>query len=282
MGSCERDGDGDGEAPWTPDPQLCESPEALSVFERRIAPLLADDNPSTCNQCHLAGVDLGLFAQADECQTMACMVDEGIVDLDSPDDSLVLSWIERATPESSLITASVIEDERSGVLEWIRYHASCPEACPEFESPCGAGPLAGECEIPASGHDLPARPFDDPGDCSDRTLELAFAEQVYSWRGRCYPCHFSDQDGGPEDAPRWIVAGDCNAASLATMRKVIDDGLIDVDSPQQSLLLLKPLAEDAGGVEHGGSDKFLDTNDSAYRDYLAWIERYARCTTDAR
>ena len=41
MGSCERDGD--GEAPWTPDPQLCESPEALSVFERRIAPLLADD-----------------------------------------------------------------------------------------------------------------------------------------------------------------------------------------------------------------------------------------------
>ena len=47
-------------------PPMCdESPGAL--YERRIAPLLADDQPKTCNQCHLAGVDLSKFVRDDAC-----------------------------------------------------------------------------------------------------------------------------------------------------------------------------------------------------------------------
>lgn len=48
-------------------------------------------------------------------------------------------------------------------------------------------------------------------------------------------------------------------------------------TPPASLLLQKPLAESAGGVVHGGGDKFADVNDPAYIDFLAWIQREAAC-----
>jgi hypothetical protein len=261
-----------------PVPAACMVEDNLAIFERRIAPLLEDDHPSTCNECHLAGVALGLYAQGDECRTMACMVDEGIVDLDAPADSVVLGWILRGTPDSELITTEVIQAEHDGMLEWIEFHSLCNRAlCDGYDDPCGQGPHAGECELPPSAHDLPPREFDDPGDCSDKTLEIAFDELVYSWRGRCNPCHYDTHDGTPEDAPRWIAIGDCELGGLATMRNVIDTGLVDAADPTASLLLLKPLAESAGGVEHGGSDKFEDTTDSAYVDFRRWIERWAAC-----
>jgi hypothetical protein len=261
-----------------PVPDSCFGPEGRVIYQQRIAPLFEDDHPSTCNECHLAGVALGLYAQGDECRTMACMVEEGIVDLDHPDESVVLDWILRGTPDSELITAEVIQEEHDGMLEWIEFHATCNRGiCEDYENPCGMSPHAGSCEVPASGHDLPPREFDDPGDCSDKTLELAFDELVYSWRGRCNPCHYDSNLGEPEDAPRWIAIGDCELGALATMRNVIDTGLVDAEDPVNSLLLLKPLAESAGGVEHGGSDKFDDQTDSAYQDFLRWIERWAAC-----
>jgi hypothetical protein len=268
--ACERE---------APVPASCMVEENLTIFERRIQPLLVDDHPSTCNQCHLAGVELADYAQGDECRTMACMVDEGIVDLDDPEDSVVLGWILRGTPDSALITEEVIQQEHDGMLEWISHHASCNGAvCEDYDDPCGHGPHAGECDVPSSAHDLPPRDFDDPGDCSDKTLELAFDTLVYSWRGRCNPCHYDTFVGDEDDdGPRWIAIGDCNEASLRTMRTVVRDGYIDTENPSQSLLLLKPLAASAGGVEHGGSDKFYDTNDAAYRDFLRWIERWAAC-----
>jgi len=248
----------------------------LTIFERRIQPLLVDDHPSTCNQCHLAGVELADYAQGDECRTMACMVDEGIVDLDQPQDSVVLGWILRGTPDSTLITTEVIQSEHDGMLEWIEHHGSCNGAvCEDYDDPCGHGPHTGECEVPSSAHDLPPREFDDPGDCSDKTLETAFDTLVYSWRGRCNPCHYDTFVGdADDDGPRWIAIGECNEGSLRTMRTVVRDGYIDTADPSRSLLLLKPLA---GEVDHGGNDKFLDSNDAAYRDFLRWIERWAAC-----
>jgi hypothetical protein len=272
VSSCDRD---DG----PPVPAVCEDDDKLTIFEDRIAPLLKDGNKSTCNECHLAGVDLGLYSKgADECTTMACMVESGIVDLEHPESSVVLTWILRGVPASMLITADVVQQEHDGMLEWIRFQSSCGAAlCEPVENPCGDGPTSGTCETPPSGHDLPPKGFDDPGDCSDLTLERGFGALIYSWRGRCYPCHYDTHPGDPMDAPRWIVEGDCNIGALASMRNVIELGVIDVENPEQSLLLLKPLAESAGGVEHGGSDKFFDTNDGAYQDFLAWIERYAAC-----
>jgi hypothetical protein len=42
--------------------------------------------------------------------------------------------------------------------------------------------------------------------------------------------------------------------------------------PPSSPLLLKPLAESAGGVVHGGGDVFADTTDADYRTLRLWIE----------
>lgn len=271
FGACN-DGVDDG-------PGECRSEARLQLFDSRIAPLLREGNQSACNECHLAGVDLGLYASGgSECATMACMVEAGIVDLEQPADSRVLGWILRATPESELITPEVVQAEHDGVLEWIQLHAECgADLCPPIDDPCGRESTPATCETPPAADGLPARGFDDPGDCSDLTIERAFGELVYSWRGRCFPCHYDGQRLAPENAPRWIIEGDCNIGSLSTMRRVLDDGLVDLENPAQSLLLLKPLSEAAGGLPHEGSDKFFDTSDGAYQDFRTWLELIGDC-----
>ncbi|MBK6923038.1 MAG: hypothetical protein IPH07_36965 [Deltaproteobacteria bacterium] len=268
-----------GEEPGDEVPRSCSDASRLSLFDDRIAPLLIDGNKSACNQCHLAGIDLGLYSKsADECTTIACMAESGIVDLEQPESSVVLTWILRGEPDSALITEEVLQQEHDGVLEWIRFHAECGSSvCEPVDNPCGDSPVQGTCETPPSGHDLPPRGWTDPGDCSDRTLEDAFAALVYTWRGRCYPCHYASKPGDPEDAPRWIIEGDCALGAVQSMHQVQSLGLVDLANPDQSKLLLKPLAESIGGVEHGGGDKFLDAEDGAYGDFRTWVHKLADC-----
>jgi hypothetical protein len=259
------------------EPRACTDDDALELFDERIAPLLSGDRLTTCNQCHLSGVELSLYARGDPCSTMACMVESGIVDLDAPDDSLVLDWILRAEPDSSLVTDQVIRAEHDAVAEWIEFNARCgATVCAPVENPCGT-PTAATCEVPISTPGSGRKPFADPGDCRDLTLEAGFAALVYSWRGRCYPCHFDSRPDDYDDAPRWIHDGGCSVGAVETMHDVLELGLIDLADPEASLLLRKPLAQAAGGVAHGGGEKMHDTVDPAYRDFLAWIERFAAC-----
>lgn len=254
------------------EPSAC-ADQSAELYEQRIEPILVDDRPKSCNRCHLSGIDLSLFVRETPCETMACMIEMGLVDVEDPDASLVLSWIRRATPDSDLITQDVIDAEHDAFREWIGLRASCgDDLCGGVT--CGAASPAEMCEVT-----IP----DDAGvlgtaDCSELALERAFGERVFAWRGRCFPCHFDNSDFGPVEAPRWISgSSDCNLGSLATMRNVLERGLIDVETPEQSLLLLKPLAEGAGGVMHGGHDKFADTEDVAYTSFRSWIEYYAGC-----
>ncbi|MBZ5713985.1 hypothetical protein [Nannocystis pusilla] len=244
----------------------CEvEPDAL--FIKRIAPLLATDRPKTCNTCHLSGVDLEMFVQETPCRTMACLESRGLVDLADPAASVVLRWISRADPASPLIDQSVIDEEYAAFLAWIEATATCGP-CWSGEEPCGAGTEA-TCEEDDA---MPA--WVDPGDCSPLTREALFRHRVYTWRDRCFPCHF---DTSEIEAPKWIATGSCELGSLMTMRDVLERGLVNYDDPEQSLLLLKPLAESAGGVMHGGHDKFADKNDQAYVDFLEWISRETSC-----
>jgi len=244
------------------------------LYERRIQPVLADARPSSCNQCHLSGVDLSLFARSSPCETMACLIDAELVDLKAPDESKVLSWIERATPDSELITEEVIQAEHAAFSEWIEYVAGCG-ACAEAR--CGSAKSSDSCEVTVE----PDGPYDaakDPGGCDDKALERVFLETIYTTRGRCYPCHFTNADKPPPGATLWLVEGDnCAAASLASMRNVVKHGYVDEESPEQSLLLLKPLAESNGGVAHGGHDKFTKNGDPAYDNFIYWLTRYAEC-----
>jgi hypothetical protein len=207
------------------------------------------------------------------------MVDEGLVDLDSPEQSVVLEWIERADPESDLITEDVIRAEYEAFFAWIDHAASCG-ACSNVE--CGARDETGVCDLEVE----PSSAFvadRDPGDCSDKTMEQLFLETVYVSRGRCYPCHFQSAANRPEGAYPWIVETDnCEASSLSTLRIVLARGYIDANEWQQSTLLTKPLSESDGGVEHGGHDKFTVTGeDPAYDNYRYFLGRYSACTTPA-
>ncbi len=256
------------------EPNLCEEP-ADALYARRIEPILTDDRPHTCNQCHLRGVDLGLFVRATPCETMACMVELGIVDLDAPDESLVLAWIDRARPDG-LITESAIRSEREAFRAWIARTSACDGLDECAGATCGPPPAA-ECELRLERFDGEPSMF-DTSDCEPVTRERAFLEGVYAWRGRCSPCHDSTSTLGPADAPRWIAAGlECGPGALETMRRLVARGAIDFDDPPQSLLLRKPLAESEGGVMHGGHDKFANREDVAYRSFLAWIEYEASC-----
>jgi len=259
----------------------CTEAEEITLYEKRIRPLLEDDRPSSCNQCHLSGIDLKLWARPTACETMACLAHEGLVDLRSPENSLVLQWIDRAQPESTLITASVIAEEREGFLQWIRRTAQCG-LCQVEGNPCGEpGELPDDTWSECTSIEFVngVLEVDDPGDCSDKTLEMLFQKKVYQYRNRCYPCHHNVKLGSTfPDAPKWVHGGACNTASLATMREVLRRGWVDVAQPEKSLLLLKPLSLEQGGVEHGGDDKFADRDDASYVDMLYWIERYANCS----
>jgi hypothetical protein len=180
------------------EPLVCDTPP-LEIFEQRIEPLLADDNPKSCNQCHLSGVDFSSFVRDTPCETMACLVEGGLVALDAPEESKILGWIRRAEPDSALITEDVIQAEHDGFLEWIEASARCPDAC--GNRTCGSPSTELACEIETEPEELPEAP--EP-DCADSSLEELFQNDVFAWRGRCFPCHFDNQPAMRPEAPRWI------------------------------------------------------------------------------
>lgn len=256
----------------------CNEAGSTELYEKRIAPLLEDDRPKSCNQCHLSGVDLALFAKDTPCQTMACMVGEGVVDLDEPEASLLLQWIDRAAPESEGITESVLREERQGVLEWIEHSAACGLCADPASLACGdEGGKLTDCEV--NSKSPPGYAEVDPGDCSDKTLELLFQNTFFPWRGRCHPCHFDGFEEQVPEAPKWIGVGACNPASLSTMRRVIEAGYVDTADPENSLLLTKPLEEELGGVFHEGGTKIHSKDEELYVRLLYWVTRYADCAS---
>lgn len=256
-------------------PAECRGDANLALFDRRIAPLLADDRPKSCNACHLADVDLSLFVRETPCETMACLAELGLVDLAAPEASQVLAWIERAEPLSPLIDDAVVRAEHDGFLEWIQHNARC-----------GAHECAGVTCTGREGEpfcDVAPEPFVagislDLGGCDDLALEKLFRDTVYESRARCYPCHFANESAAAPEALHFIAqAGNCDSSSLETMRNILEAGLVDVDDPERSLLLLKPLAEGGGGVPHGGHEKFSPGNDPGYDNFVYWLKRYAAC-----
>lgn len=250
----------------------CDENPPLELYEQKISPLLSDDNPKSCNQCHLTGVDLGAYVRGSPCETLACLVDDGLVDLDAPEQSKILGWIERAEPDNELITSEVIAAERDAVLQWLEASASCPSECEGAVCPPN-GPEA-RCAVVREPVELAEA--DDAG-CSELALEAAFERDVYAWRGRCFPCHFENQPRN-EAAPRFIrTEGNCATASLETLRQIVASGYLDLSAPQRSLLLLKPLSEAGGGVAHEGDQKFAGPADPAYQSFLRFIERLSEC-----
>lgn len=228
---------------------------ALRIFQQRIVPILNAKNPSSCSECHLSGVDLKDYIRDDQVQTFAALRDGGLIDVQQPDKSKLLAFIERHSDRPSPVTKKVRDQEFEAFRTWIR------EA---VKDPALAAARTSDKAIGAKLPDAVIRHMR-----RDRVL-ASFVDNVWSEVGRCAACHSPDRNKKQVEKfgeqVSWIRLGDPQA-TLDYMREA---ELIDIDQPERSLLLLKPTNQ----VEHGGGVKLM-VGDRTYKQFRAFLEDYA-------
>jgi len=264
------------------DPPTCSAEDLDTTYTRYVEPFVSGAVESSCTECHMTGIDITMYTQDTPCQTLACMVDAGVVDLDNPDQSTLLDQIRMGTTASSVFD---VEDEADAFLAWFEWSSIChDEACGELESPCSSGTGASSTGV------------DPIGDCSEADLLASFWDAVIIDRARCNVCHSqwaednttqgactSDADcesplaclsgycknkgvyyaphffEGLEGIASWAREDDKKAA-LYTMYNVAATGLVDADSPLDSRLLTKPLLDDFQPVAIYGPGVAIESN----------------------
>lgn len=235
------------------------SAPSRAVFERRILPLLQAKNPSTCSECHLSGVSLKNYIRPSEAQTFAALRDQGMLDVKRPEESRILKFIRMSRPKTPLVTQKVRDVEYAAFHDWIVAAARDPR-------------LANLPARPAAQRLGPAIPAAVIRHTRIDTIVASFTCNIWSQQGRCMNCHQAGASDNNEKVKQFgpRIAWFKPDSAEATMRTLIAQGDVDVDQPDQSLLLLKPL----GKVPHGGGVKML-YGDAGYKMFRAWVEDYA-------
>jgi hypothetical protein len=237
-----------------------ETPQEL--FARRILPIFQSPNPSSCTECHLAGVDLKNYIRPSHEQTFLSLRDQGLVDLKAPRESKILRLI-AMRPETkagaALISEKVRRVELDAFTEWLVASAKDPKLV--TAPPLNAASLA-----------RPAAPNEVIRHARKDNLLASFEDNVWAQRFRCTGCHLP---GGAENAKlvdkhggqvNWIQP----QGAEATMNYLVTNELVNVSAPERSKLLLKPLNE----IKHGGGQKMV-AGDLGYKAFRAWLEDYA-------
>lgn len=240
--------------------------DAQAVFERRILPIFKSPNPSSCTECHLAGVDLKNYILPSHEKTFLSLRDQGLVDLASPADSKILRLIARGggtNQGASLISAKVRAAELAAFTEWITASARDPK-------------LRGAAKLSAAEVARPARPLEVIRHARTDRLLASFEDNIWAQRFRCSGCH---SPAGKENSKLVAEHGEQVAwlreTPEATMRYLIATENINLKQPERSRLLLKPLNE----IKHGGGQKMLP-GDLTYKAFRAWLDDYARTVND--
>ncbi len=239
--------------------------EAAKVFEQRIAPIFKSPDPSSCARCHLATVDIKQYILPSAKDTFLALRDQGLIDLDKPENSKILALINRGADDpkaAGLISAKRQKSEYEAFAAWIKA--------------CAADPALRNAAKPEKAPTLATKPVEVVRHArKDRMLE-SFEANVWSMRFRCMNCH---TEGTPQNDKlvkehgarvAWFKKG----GPEATMDFLIASKLIDIDTPEKSLLLTKPLNE----VKHGGGVKIV-VGDQGYKAFRAWIEDVAAIKT---
>ena len=236
-------------------------PTPAEVFDNRILPIFKSPNPSSCVQCHLAGVDLKDYILPDAEKTFRSLRDQGLIDLDNPEKSKIVKLIDMggdAAKGPNAVSAKLRKAEREAFVAWIAACAADPKlkAAPKLDEKDRAAPSR---PVEVIRH---AR--------KDRLLE-SFERNVWAWRFRCMNCH---TEGTPQNDKYRTEYGNRVAwvkkdGPAATLEYLIASKLIDPAKPERSLLLLKPLGE-----KHEGGLKFV-VGDDAYKGFRTWIEDVA-------
>src|SRR5687768_11107898 len=101
---------------------VCESLE--QIFERRIMPIFRSLNPSSCTECHLAGVDLKNYIVPSHEKTFLSLRDQGLIDMKNPAESKILRLISMEPSDGAkLLSATTRKKELEAFTEWIKSSA---------------------------------------------------------------------------------------------------------------------------------------------------------------
>ncbi|MBY0228980.1 MAG: hypothetical protein K2W96_06860 [Gemmataceae bacterium] len=232
------------------------------VFEKRLLPIFKSPDPSSCVQCHLAGVALKDYIRPSHEETFASLRDAGLIDLDKPAKSRILALIRMGEGTGAPVQEKVRKAELDAFADWIARSAADPKtrALPKAKKP-------------ASAH--------RPGAVvrharKDRVLE-SFERNIWPMRFRCMGCHTEGSAESRKHAKEhgarveWFKA----AGPEATLDYLRSSRLIDIDAPEKSLLLRKPLDLS----KHGGGKKFAE-GDQGHKAFRAFIDDYARIAKD--
>ena len=98
--------------------------------------------------------------------------------------------------------------------------------------------------------------------------------------GRCYHCHADSYSARSTQNPQpaaWMSDDRQELGAQITSERLREQAYLNLDEPSQSLILLKPLTPQLGGLDHGGGTKMRDLDDALYAPLLAWIEMLAAC-----
>lgn len=237
---------------------LVRADDSAKIFEERIVPIFKSPNPSSCARCHLASVDLKDYILPSAKDTFLALRDQGLIDLDKPEQSRILTLINRGADDpkgAGLISAKQQKAEYEAFATWIKA--------------CAADPTLRNAPKPEKLPALAAKPAEVVRHArKDRILE-SFESNVWSMRFRCMNCH---SEGTPQNDKlvkehgqrvAWFKKG----GPASTLDYLLASKLIDYKDPEKSLLLTKPL----NTVKHGGGIKFV-VGDQGYRAFRSWIE----------
>ncbi len=248
----------------TPAAETSTSPQ--EVFERRILPIFKSPTPSSCTECHLAGVDLKNYILPSHEKTFLSLRDQALIDLENPADSKILRLIAMGggtNQGAALISAKVREAEYAAFTDWIQASARDPK-------------LRNAAKLPAGEVAKPARPLEVIRHARTDRLLASFEENIWSQRFRCSGCH---SPKGSENAKLVAEHGEqvswMRDTANATMRYLLDSENINIKQAERSRLLLKPLNE----IKHGGGQKML-AGDLTYKAFRAWLDDYALTVSD--
>src|SRR5262245_9246100 len=152
---------------------------AADIFTRRILPLARADKPSSCAECHAAGVDLSQYIKEDAATTFAALRSAGLVNAEQPEKSKLLEFIARAPETGDPVTAKLRTEELAAFRTWIAAAAKDPQLA---SGPFHAEPI---------GPTLPPEVIRHAR--RDRVL-TSFMENIWIERERCAGCHSPDKN----------------------------------------------------------------------------------------
>ncbi len=221
------------------------------MYDRLIAPIMADGNSQSCNKCHSEGLRLNAWDLGDACQTMACMADKELLNFANPLESRVLEFIDFGRPETGVDIQ--VEREYDGFMAWIEYGAECfIDACGEMNDPCGGGSssssssgsgaggggVGGGGSTGSTGSGGGNNTGGIWGNCMQSDVQQQFDTLVFPFVDGCKACHAEPGDADFDNAKRWHAGND---KTVTLLNMIGSSGMLNTVIPEASQLLTKPL-----------------------------------------